>query len=329
MKKNQNILITGGTGSFGKKFLKLTLRKFYPKKIVVYSRDEMKQWELSKEYANDKRVRFFIGDVRDKERLNRALDGIDYVVHAAALKIVPTAEYDPFETVKTNIIGAMNIIDTCINRKIKKVVALSTDKAVNPVNLYGSTKLASDKLFIAGNGYSGFNKTKFSIVRYGNVMGSRGSIIPFLLSQNKEKNFFTITDNKMTRFMTNLESAVKLVWNVFDDMQGGEIYVEKNPSVKIIDIAKAINPKKKIKIIGIRPGEKINEVMISQDDSRYTFVYKNYYKILPSINNWSLDKFRIKNGKKIKLGFEYTSDTNNTWMSQSQIKKWISKNFPK
>ena len=329
MKKNQNILITGGTGSFGKNFLKLTLRKFYPKKIVVYSRDEMKQWELSKEYANDKRVRFFIGDVRDKERLNRALDGIDYVVHAAALKIVPTAEYDPFETVKTNIIGAMNIIDTCINRKIKKVVALSTDKAVNPVNLYGSTKLASDKLFIAGNGYSGFNKTKFSIVRYGNVMGSRGSIIPFLLSQNKEKNFFTITDNKMTRFMTNLESAVKLVWNVFDDMQGGEIYVEKNPSVKIIDIAKAINPKKKIKIIGIRPGEKINEVMISQDDSRYTFVYKNYYKILPSINNWSLDKFRIKNGKKIKLGFEYTSDTNNTWMSQSQIKKWISKNFPK
>lgn len=329
MKKNQNILITGGTGSFGKKFLELTLRKLNPKKIVVYSRDEMKQWELSKEYTNDKRVRFFIGDVRDKERLNRALDGIDYVVHAAALKIVPTAEYDPFETVKTNIIGAMNIIDTCINRKIKKVVALSTDKAVNPVNLYGSTKLASDKLFIAGNGYSGFNKTKFSIVRYGNVMGSRGSIIPFLLSQNKEKNFFTITDNKMTRFMTNLESAVKLVWNVFDDMQGGEIYVEKNPSVKIIDIAKAINPKKKIKIIGIRPGEKINEVMISQDDSRYTFVYKNYYKILPSINNWSLDKFRIKNGKKIKFGFEYTSDTNNTWMSQSQIKKWISKNFPK
>jgi UDP-N-acetylglucosamine 4,6-dehydratase (inverting) len=329
MKKNQNILITGGTGSFGKNFLKMTLRKFNPKKIVVYSRDEMKQWELSKEYTNDKRVRFFIGDVRDKERLNRALDGIDYVVHAAALKIVPTAEYDPFETVKTNIIGAMNIIDNCINRKIKKVVALSTDKAVNPVNLYGSTKLASDKLFIAGNGYSGFNKTKFSIVRYGNVMGSRGSIIPFFLSQNKEKNFFTITDNKMTRFMTNLESAVKLVWNVFDDMQGGEIYVEKNSSVKIIDIAKAINPNKKIKIIGIRPGEKINEIMISQDDSRYTFVYKNYYKILPSINNWSLDKSRIKNGKKVKLGFEYTSDINNTWMSQSQLKKWILKNFPK
>ena len=327
MKKNQNILITGGTGSFGKKFLDMTLKKYNPKKIVIFSRDEMKQWELSKKYKNDKRVRFFIGDVRDKERLNRALDGINYVVHAAALKIVPTAEYDPFETVKTNIIGAMNIIDNCINRKIKKVVALSTDKAVNPINLYGSTKLASDKLFISGNSYSGFNKTKFSIVRYGNVMGSRGSIIPFLLSQNKEKNFFTITDNKMTRFMTNLESAVKLVWNVFDDMQGGEIYVEKNPSVKITDIAKAINPNKKIKIIGIRPGEKINEIMISQDDSRYTFSYKNYFKILPSINNWSLDKSRIKNGKKVKLGFEYISHTNNVWMSKSQIKKWISKNF--
>ena len=327
MNLKKNILITGGTGSFGKKFLEMTLKKHNPKKIVVFSRDEMKQWELSKKYKNEKRVRFFIGDVRDKERLNRALDGIDCVVHAAALKIVPTAEYDPFETVKTNIIGAMNIIDNCINRKIKKVVALSTDKAVNPINLYGSTKLASDKLFIAGNSYSGFNKTKFSIVRYGNVMGSRGSIIPFLLSQNKEKNFFTITDNKMTRFMTNLESAVKLVWNVFDDMQGGEIYVEKNPSVKITDIAKAINPNKKIKIIGIRPGEKINEIMISQDDSRYTYSYKNYFKILPSINNWSLDKSRIKNGKKVKLGFEYISDTNNVWMNQSQIKKWILKNF--
>lgn len=327
MKSKQNILITGGTGSFGKKFLEMTLKKYNPKKIVIFSRDEIKQWELSKKYNKDKRVRFFIGDVRDKDRLNRALDGIDYVVHAAALKIVPTAEYDPFETVKTNIIGAMNIIDTCINRKIKKVVALSTDKAVNPVNLYGSTKLASDKLFIAGNCYSGFNRTKFSIVRYGNVMGSRGSIIPFFLSQDKEQKFFTITDEKMTRFMTNLESAVNLVWRVFDDMQGGEIYVDKNPSVRIIDIAKSINPIKKIKFIGIRPGEKINEIMISQDDSRYTYDYKSYFKILPSINNWNLDKFRIKNGKKVKLGFEYVSNINTFWIKPLQIKKWIEKNY--
>ncbi len=326
MKSKQNILITGGTGSFGKKFLDMTLKKYNPKKIVVFSRDEMKQWELSKKYKNESRIRFFIGDVRDKERLNRALDGIDYVVHAAALKIVPTAEYDPFETVKTNIVGAMNIIDNCINRKIKKVVALSTDKAVNPVNLYGSTKLASDKLFIAGNGYSGFNRTKFSIVRYGNVMGSRGSIIPFLLSQKENSNYFTITDAKMTRFMTNLDSAVKLVWKVFEDMEGGEIYVEKNPSVKIIDIAKAIDPKKKIKFIGIRPGEKIHEIMISSDDSRYTYSYKDYFKILPSINDWNYDKSRIKKGKKVKLGFEYISNNNASWISHKDINKWIKSN---
>ena len=326
MKSKQNILITSGTGSFGKKFLDMTLKKYNPKKIVVFSRDEMKQWELSKKYKNESRIRFFIGDVRDKERLNRALDGIDYVVHAAALKIVPTAEYDPFETVKTNIVGAMNIIDNCINRKIKKVVALSTDKAVNPVNLYGSTKLASDKLFIAGNGYSGFNRTKFSIVRYGNVMGSRGSIIPFLLSQKKNSNYFTITDAKMTRFMTNLDSAVKLVWKVFEDMEGGEIYVEKNPSVKIIDIAKAIDPKKKIKFIGIRPGEKIHEIMISSDDSRYTYSYKDYFKILPSINDWNYDKSRIKKGKKVKLGFEYISNNNASWISHKDINKWIRSN---
>ena len=329
MKSNQNILITGGTGSFGKKFLKMTLKKYNPKKIVIYSRDEMKQWELSQEYKDEKRLRFFIGDVRDKDRLNRSLDGIDYVVHAAAMKIVPTAEYDPFEAVKTNIIGAMNVIDNCISRNIKKVVALSTDKAVNPVNLYGSTKLAADKLFIAGNTYSSFNRTKFSIVRYGNVMGSRGSIIPFFLTQNKEENFFTITDKKMTRFMTNLESAVKLVWDAFDDMQGGEIYVQKNPSANILDIAKAINPNKKIKFIGVRPGEKINEIMISKDDSQHTYSYNNYYKILPSLNNWNLDKKRIKNGKRVNQNFHYSSELNNQWMSKSEIKKWIIKNLKK
>jgi len=327
MKSNQNILITGGTGSFGKKFLKMTLKKYNPKKIVIYSRDEMKQWELSKEYTNDKRVRFFIGDVRDKERLNRALDGINYVVHAAALKIVPTAEYDPFETVKTNIIGAMNLIDVCINRQIKKVVALSTDKAVNPVNLYGSTKLAADKLFISGNTYSGFNKTKFSIVRYGNVLGSRGSIVPFLINQKKEKNFFTITDSNMTRFVTTLDSAVKLVWKTFDDMLGGEIYVDKNPSIKIMNIVKAIDQNKKINFIGVRPGEKINETMISSEDSRYTYEYGEYYKVLPPIHNWHLDKNRVKKGKKVKLNFEYSSNSNTDWMSTTQMKNWIKKNF--
>jgi UDP-N-acetylglucosamine 4,6-dehydratase (inverting) len=326
MKQKQNILITGGTGSFGKKFLEMTLKKYNPKRIVIFSRDEMKQWELSKLYKNDSRVRFFLGDVRDKDRLDRALDGVEYVVHAAALKIVPSAEYNPFETVKTNIIGSMNIIDNCINRNIKKVVALSTDKAVNPANLYGSTKLAADKLFISGNSYSNFNKTKFSIVRYGNVMGSRGSIIPFLINQKEKENYFTITDKLMTRFVTKLESAVELVWKAFDDMSGGEIYVDKNPSINILDIAKAVDPDKKIRLIGIRPGEKIHETMISKDDSRFTYDYNKYYKILPAINNWYLDKLRIKNGKKVKLGFEYSSNTNTVWMTVREMKIWISKN---
>ena len=325
--KRSNILITGGTGSFGKKFLEMTLKKYNPKKIVIFSRDEMKQWELSKKYKLDKRIRFLLGDVRDKERLNRALDGIDYVVHAAALKIVPTAEYDPFESVKTNIIGAMNLIDVCINRKIKKVVALSTDKAVNPINLYGSTKLASDKLFISGNAYSGYNKTKFSIVRYGNVLGSRGSIVPFLLNQKKNSKYFTITDKKMTRFVTTLEKAVELVWKAFIDMQGGEIYVDKNPSIKILDLAKAIDINKKIKFIGIRPGEKIDEMMISPEDSRFTYEFDDYFKILPMINNWNMDKKRIKKGKKVKLGFQYSSDVNSEWMPLNMIKNWIKENF--
>ncbi len=322
--KNKSLLITGGTGSFGKAVVKKFLDSKI-KRILIFSRDEKKQDDMRKEFNNPK-LSFFLGDVRNYNSINLAMKNVDIVFHAAALKIVPTAEYDPFETVKTNIVGAMNIIDNCINRKIKKVVALSTDKAVNPVNLYGSTKLASDKLFIAGNGYSGFNRTKFSIVRYGNVMGSRGSIIPFLLSQKENSNYFTITDAKMTRFMTNLDSAVKLVWKVFEDMEGREIYVEKNPSVKIIDIAKAIDPKKKIKFIGIRPGEKIHEIMISSDDSRYTYSYKDYFKILPSINDWNYDKSRIKKGKKVKLGFEYISNNNSNWISHKHINKWIKSN---
>jgi UDP-N-acetylglucosamine 4,6-dehydratase (inverting) len=270
MLTNSSILITGGTGSFGHAFVEMTLEKYNPKKIVILSRDEMKQWEMSKIYKDNPKVRFQIGDVRDKDRLYRALDGIDYVVHAAATKIVPTAEYNPFECVKTNINGAMNLIDACIDHNIKNVVALSTDKASKPVSLYGATKLASDKMFVASNAYSGEHKTKFSVVRYGNVMGSRGSVIPFFM-QEKEKDIFPITDNRMTRFMITLEEGVSLVWKAFDDMSGGEIYVKKIPSMKVTELAKAINKDAVHEIVGIRPGEKLHEEMIGEDDSIYTY----------------------------------------------------------
>ena len=328
MLKNSSILITGGTGSFGNFFVPLTLEKYNPKRIIIFSRDEMKQWEMAKKFKNDKRVRFFIGDVRDKNRLNRALKNVDYVVHAAATKIVPTAEYNPFECIKTNINGAVNVIDASIDQGVKKVVALSTDKACNPVNLYGATKLASDKLFIAGNSYSGKNMTRFSIVRYGNVMGSRGSIIPLLLDQ-MVNNKFTITDKRMTRFMISLEEAVNFVWDTFANMVGGEIYVKKIPSMKLLDIAKTINKNAKIEIIGKRPGEKLHEQMISSDDAEYTYEYKNYYKILPAIHNWSKDPYRIKNGKKVEEDFLYSSDTNEDWMTKSNLKNWIKNNKDK
>src|SRR3990172_7912802 len=244
---NASILITGGTGSFGNTFVPMTLAKYNPKRLVIYSRDEMKQWGMAQKFENDPRVRFFIGDVRDKDRLARALHGIDYVVHAAATKIVPTAEYNPFECVKTNIIGAMNLIDACIDQGVKRVVALSTDKASSPANLYGATKLASDKLFVAGNSYSGSSDTRFAVVRYGNVMGSRGSVIPFFLSI-ADKGSLPITDDRMTRFMITLEQAVELVWHAFEDMVGGEIYVKKIPSMKIVDIAHACMPEAKQEI---------------------------------------------------------------------------------
>ena len=322
MLENSSILITGGTGSFGKSFVPMTLKKYNPKKLVIFSRDEMKQWEMSNSYSNDERVRFFIGDVRDKERLSRALDGIDYVVHAAATKIVPTAEYNPFECVKTNINGATNLIDTCIDRGVKKVIALSTDKASSPANLYGATKLVSDKLFIAGNSYSGGQNTRFSVVRYGNVMGSRGSVIPFFIKQ-KDEGFFPITDERMTRFMITLEEGVQLVWDAFEDMIGGEIYVKKIKSMKIIDIAKAIDPNKKLVIVGTRPGEKLHEQMISIEDSPYTYEFKNHYKILPAIHNWSKDPKRISNGKLVSSDFVYSSERNNNIMSIEYLKSWI------
>ena len=328
MLKNTSILITGGTGSFGRQFVPMTLNKFNPKRIVIYSRDEMKQWDMAQTYSNDPRVSFIIGDVRDKERLSRALDGIDYVVHAAATKIVPTAEYNPFECVKTNVNGAMNLIDACIDRGISRVVALSTDKASNPINLYGATKLASDKLFVAANAYAGIHNTKFSVVRYGNVMGSRGSVIPFFMSLS-DSGELPITDKRMTRFMITLEQGVELVWHALEDMQGGEIYVKKIPSMNIVDIAKAVAPKSSFKVIGIRPGEKIHEQMIGLEDAPNTYKYDEHYKILPMIHGWSSDPARIKNGIKVVENFTYTSDNNVDWMSSEDLRGWILSNGKK
>ena len=325
MLNNSSILITGGTGSFGRQFIPMTLAKYNPTRLVIYSRDEMKQWEMAQRFDNDPRVSFIIGDVRDKDRLTRALDGIDYVVHAAATKIVPTAEYNPFECVKTNINGAMNLIDACIDRGIKQVVALSTDKASNPINLYGATKLASDKLFVAANAYAGSHKSRFSVVRYGNVMGSRGSVIPFFLSL-EDTGVLPITDPKMTRFMITLEQSVKMVWHAFDDMQGGEIYVKKIPSMNILDIANATLPSAKHKVIGIRPGEKIHEQMIGLEDAPHTYAYEDHFKILPMIHNWSADPMRIKNGTKVPENFTYTSDNNTEWMPVAELQQWVNAN---
>lgn len=328
MKENASILITGGTGSFGNTFVPMTLRKYNPKRIIIFSRDEMKQWEMAKAFAGDDRVRFFIGDVRDRERLYRALDGVDYVVHAAATKIVPTAEYNPFECVKTNVNGAMNVVDACIDKGVKRVVALSTDKASAPANLYGATKLVSDKIFIAGNSYSGDEGTKFGVVRYGNVMGSRGSVIPFFMSI-RDSGVLPITDPRMTRFMISLEQGVELVWHAFDDMEGGEIYVKKIPSMKVTDVASVVAPEARQDVVGIRPGEKLHEQMISEEDSHFTYEYPEHFKILPAINNWGDCERRIKDGKKVPEGFSYTSENNRKWMSHGDLQNWIDANAAK
>ena len=323
MLENSSILVTGGTGSFGHTFVPMTLAKYNPKRIIVLSRDEMKQWEMAKKFDGDERVRFFIGDVRDKDRLYRALDGVDYVVHAAATKIVPTAEYNPFECVKTNINGAMNLVDACIDSGVKRVIALSTDKASSPANLYGATKLVSDKLFIAGNSYAGGDGPRFAVVRYGNVMGSRGSVIPFFMSIRNQGSL-PITDDRMTRFMISLEQGVELVWHAFDDMEGGEIYVKKIPSMKVVDVASVVAPDARQEIVGIRPGEKLHEQMISEEDSYFTYEYPEHFKILPSINNWGSDEQRIKDGTKVAPGFSYTSDNNPDWMKAEELQAWIS-----
>jgi UDP-N-acetylglucosamine 4,6-dehydratase len=319
---NKSILITGGTGSFGYNFVQWALKHKFAR-IIIFSRDEMKQYKMQCYFENNAKLRFFIGDVRDKDRLRRALDQVDFVVHAAATKIVPVAEYNPFECIKTNVIGAMNLIDACIDAGVKKCVALSTDKASSPVNLYGASKLASDKLFIAGNHYTGGNKnTRFSVVRYGNVLNSRGSVIPFFQSL-PESEPTPITHPEMTRFMITLDQGIDLVNTAFSNMKGGEVFVKKIPSMKVLDIAKVIRPNSKIDIIGIRPGEKIHEQMIGEEDAFFTYEYDNYYKILPAINGWYQDSDRISNGIKVAERFTYKSNTNQHWMSEDDLKNLL------
>ena len=324
MLNNKTILITGGTGSFGKVFTEKVLKEFNPKKIVIYSRDEYKQY-LMRDYFKkyDDKLRFFIGDVRDKNRLYRAFDGIDIVIHAAALKQVPAAEYNPIEAVKTNIHGAENVIDAAIDKGVEKVVALSTDKAVNPINLYGATKLVSDKLLIAGNAYVGNKNTSFSVVRYGNVSGSRGSVIPYFQTLiDSGKKTLPITDLEMSRFWVTLNEAVELVFTALNNSSGGELYVYKCPSFKVTDLARAMDPNCELEEIGIRPGEKLHEVMITEDDSRTTYEYDDYYIIYPSLDWW--DNLNVINGgKRVKKGFKYASNNNRQWLSVEELKKLL------
>ena len=325
MLDNSTILITGGTGSFGHKFVEMIFEKYNPFKVIIYSRDEYKQSLMQQKFKkHSKKLRFFIGDVRDKDRLYRAFDGVDYVIHAAAMKQVPACEYNPFEAIKTNVHGAKNVIDAAIDRGIKKVIALSTDKAVNPINLYGGTKLVSDKLFISANAYTGDKNTNFSVVRYGNVAGSRGSIIPIFEKIMKEgKTSLPITDFRMTRFWITLDEGVELVFKALEESKGGETYISKIPSFKVTDLAEAMLEKARLKEIGIREGEKLHEAMITKDDSRTTYEYEKHYIIYPHFDWWNFDKHFTQGGKLIEEGFEYNSATNKEWMTVSQLKKAI------
>ncbi|MBI5807011.1 MAG: UDP-N-acetylglucosamine 4,6-dehydratase (inverting) [Ignavibacteriales bacterium] len=334
MLNNKSILVTGGTGSFGKKFIKTVLEKYEPKKIIVYSRDELKQFEMQNTESfltADKKeiMRFFIGDVRDLERLKRAMEGVDIVIHAAALKQVPAAEYNPFEAVKTNIIGGQNVIDAALFNNVKKVIALSTDKAAAPINLYGATKLTSDKLFVAANNYKGGREIKFSVVRYGNVMGSRGSVIPFFLNKKKE-GILPITDERMTRFNITLQEGVDFVLQNLSRMWGGELFVPKIPSYRILDVAKAIAPNAKIEKIGIRPGEKLHEEMITATDAINTIEFNDYFVILPSTPLWDINKFKKesngKEGRFCEFGFSYNSGENDKFLTTEELKDLIIKN---
>lgn len=327
MLKNRSVLVTGGTGSFGKKFIETILLR-YPKieRVVVYSRDELKQFEMTQQFSTEqyKQIRYFIGDVRDRERLSKAMEGIDIVIHAAALKQVPACEYNPFEAIKTNIHGAQNVIEAAIERGVKQVVALSTDKAAAPINLYGATKLCSDKLFVAANNFRGKHDIRFSVVRYGNVMGSRGSVIPFFIEKRKD-GIIPITDERMTRFNITLEEGVKLVLYALESMWGGEIFVPKIPSYKITDIAKAIAPTCRQEIVGIRPGEKLHEEMITSTDALCTVEFEKYFVILPSIQLWDVNQFIASfNGIPCDDGFCYNSGTNRDWLTVEQLRALIS-----
>lgn len=318
MLQNKTVLITGGTGSFGKKFTKRAL-ELGVKKIIVFSRDELKQYEMKQEFT-DERIRFFIGDVRDKDRLYRAFDGVDIVIHAAAMKHVDACEYNPFEAVKTNINGAQNIIEAAIDRGVEKVIALSTDKACSPINLYGATKLASDKLFIAANAYVGEKHTKFAVVRYGNVVGSRGSVVPFF-KKIRETGVVPVTDERMTRFWITLEQGVQFVIDSLDRMYGGELFVPKIPSMNIMDLAKAVAPECDVKIVGIRPGEKLHEAMIMEDDARHTIEFDDYYVIQPEFNWWKADY--AKGGKRLADDFRYVSNENSEWLTVGELKNLV------
>ena len=328
MLNNKSILVTGGTGSFGKRFIKTVLESNQPKKLIVYSRDEFKQFEMQQEFPQvpDGIMRYFIGDVRDLPRLKTAMENVDIVIHSAALKQVPTTEYNPFEAVKTNVIGGQNVIDAAISMGVQKVIALSTDKAAAPINLYGATKLTSDKLFIAANYYSGSHRIKFSVVRYGNVLGSRGSVIPFFLNQQKT-GVLTITDERMTRFNICLQEGVDFVLKSLDRMWGGEIFVPKIPSYNILDLAKAIAPEVPHIVIGIRPGEKLHEEMITQTDSLNTIEFENYFVILPSVELWNVEKFKVESngqpGEKCEDGFAYNSGKNPHFLTVEDLKRLI------
>lgn len=315
---SKTVLVTGGTGSFGKKFIKRILQEDI-KKVIVFSRDELKQYEMAQEFT-DSRMRFFIGDVRDKDRLYRAFDGVDIVIHAAAMKHVGACEYNPFEAVKTNINGAQNIIEAAIDCGVEKVIALSTDKAASPVNLYGATKLASDKLFIAANSYVGDKPTRFSVVRYGNVVGSRGSVVPFF-KRVRETGRVPVTDSRMTRFWITLDQGVQFVLDNLERMHGGEIFVPKIPSMNIMDLAKAIAPDCEVDIVGIRPGEKLHEAMIMEDDARHTKEFDTYYVIQPEFSWWS--EAYVGDGKSLSDGFSYTSDRNTDWLSVEQLRELV------
>lgn len=325
MFNGKNILVTGGTGSFGKKFLQMVFQRYTPNKLIIYSRDEYKQNNMKNEFADKldmSKIRFFIGDVRDRDRLFRAFENVDYVIHAAAMKQVPTCEYNPMEAVKTNIRGAQNVIDAALDRNVKRVIALSTDKAVNPINLYGGTKLVSDKLFIAANSYAGYKDTRFAVVRYGNVAGSRGSVIPIWRNMIKKgEHTLKVTDMRMTRFWITLEQGVELVFKAIEESKGGEVYISKIPSFHIKDLAEAMLPGCNIEEIGIREGEKLHEVMITKDDSELTYEYEKHYIIYPHYDWANLKRDMRPGGVKVSEGFEYSSELNSEWLTVEDLKK--------